>query len=315
MPSSAVQTFTDPDRYTTAIRQGTSELTLAARGYFNAQLTRIDLTSVWMQRFSETVPRVKHTTGWGGRAVIAFPTQPGLRQSWNGADLGLTQIIRFKPGTSYYQRADGASAYGSMSLSLADMAACSAAIAGRDISPPRDSLILTPTPSAMSKLQRLHAAAGHLAETAPEVIANPDAARGLEQALVEAFVGCLSGDATSEDRASQRRHEHIMRRFHLMMDEHPDQPFYLPEVCKAIGVSDRTLRVCCQEQLGMSPKQFLIRRRLHMVRRDLIEALASETTVTEIITHYGFWDFGRFAGRYKAMFGELPSTVLARAPE
>jgi hypothetical protein len=35
----------------------------------------------------------------------------------------------------------------------------------------------------MTNLQRLNAAAGHLAETAPEIIANPDAAYGLEQAL------------------------------------------------------------------------------------------------------------------------------------
>jgi AraC-like DNA-binding protein len=315
MLSSAVRTFTDPDHYTTAIRQGTSEVTLTARGHFGAKLTRIDLPSLWMQRFSETVPRIKHTTGWGGRSIIAFPTQPGLRQSWNGADLQPTHVIRFKPGSSYYQHSAGPSAYGSMSLPLADLVALGAAIAGRDLSVPLDTQILTPTRSAMTKLQRLHAAAGHLAEIAPEIIANPDAARGLEQALIEAMVGCMTGDDTGENRASQRRHEHIMRRFHLLMDERPDQPFYIPEVCKAIGVSDRTLRMCFQEQLGMSPKQFLIRRRMHMVRRDLTRALSTAATVTEIATHYGFWDFGRFAGAYKSMFGELPSAVLARAPE
>ena len=315
MPSSTLRRFTDPDHYTTAIRQGTSEVTLTARGHFDAKLTRIDLHSLWMQRFSETVPRIKHTAGWGGRAIIVFPTEPGLRQSWNGADLQPTNVIRFKPGSSYYQRSAGASAYAGMSLPLADMAAFSTVIAGRDLSATHDSLIVTPGPSAMAKLQRLHAAAGQLAETAPEIIANPDAARGLEQALIEAMVGCISGDDTGEDRASKRRHERIMRRFHLLVNQHPDQPLYLPEVCKAIGVSERTLRMCCQEQLGMSPKHFLIRRRMHMVRRELTRALSTATTVTEVATRYGFWDFGRFAGKYKSFFGELPSAVLARAPE
>jgi hypothetical protein len=44
----------------------------------------------------------------------------------------------------------------------------------------------------MARLQRLHAVTGELAETAPEIIANPDAARGLEQALIEAMAECLS---------------------------------------------------------------------------------------------------------------------------
>ena len=43
----------------------------------------------------------------------------------------------------------------------------------------------------MARLQRLHAAAGQLAKDAPEIIAHPEAARGLEQALIEAMVGCL----------------------------------------------------------------------------------------------------------------------------
>jgi AraC-like DNA-binding protein len=166
----------------------------------------------------------------------------------------------------------------------------------------------------MSKLQRLHAAAGHLAETAPEIIANPDAARGLEQALIEAMVGCITTNDAGEDRASQRRHERIMRRFHKVIDEQPDQPFYIPEICKAIGVSERTLRSCCQEQLKMSPKQFLVRRRMHMVRRDLTRSLSTANTVTNVAAHYGFWDFGRFAGVYRSFFGELPSITLSRSP-
>ena len=60
--------------------------------------------------------------------------------------------------------------------------------------------------------------------------------------------------------------------------------------------------------LGMSPKQYLTRRRIHLVRR----ALAAAATVTEIATSFGFWHLGRFSAGYQTIFGELPSTTLAR---
>jgi len=99
-----------------------------------------------------------------------------------------------------------------MSLPLAEIAAISRAFAGYDLSPPCHSSIVTPPPSAMARLQRLHSAAGHIAKTQPDIIAHPDSARGLEQALIGAMAACLAtGDASEEDSA-RRRHALIMRR-------------------------------------------------------------------------------------------------------
>ena len=311
MPSSAVRVFTDPDEHAAAIRQGVSEMTVTGRGAFRSEIVRIDFHHLWMQRFTENMSRIRHTTGLGGRAVIAFPAEPGPAQSWKGVELTPANLIRHKEGASYYHRSAGASVTAAMSLPLAEIAAISAAFAGCDLSPPRDASIVTPPPSAMARLQRLHAAAGHMAKTQPDIIAHPESARGLEQALIEAMVACLATGDASEERAAQRRHALIMRRFHRYVAERPDQPLYIPEVCKAIGVAERTLRVCCQEQLGTSPKHFLLMRRMQLARRDLSKADPKTTTVTEVATRYGFWQFGQFAGEYKSMFGELPSVTLA----
>jgi AraC family ethanolamine operon transcriptional activator len=51
-----------------------------------------------------------------------------------------------------------------------------------------------------------------------------------------------------------------------------------------------------------------------MVRRALRESTPTETTVTEIATRYGFWQFGRLAGEYRSLFGEAPSATLGRPP-
>jgi AraC-like DNA-binding protein len=207
-----------------------------------------------------------------------------------------TSIVRYSEGQSYYRRSSGFASYGGMSLPVEDIAIIREATAGLDLGPPRDAVLVTPPPSAMARLQRLHAAAGHLAEKAPEIIANSDAAHGLEQALIEAMASCLGEGKVHEDRSALRHRAMILRRFRRAVEENPDQPLYLPELCKAIGVSDRTLRLCCQEQLGMSPKRYLLLRRMHLARRALRESAPTATTVTEIATRYGFWELGRFAG-------------------
>jgi hypothetical protein len=197
-----------------------------------------------MQRLSENLSRIWRGDGWGGRAIIAFRIHAGGSVVHGGVELKPNDMVRFSPGQSYYQHSSGPAGIGGMSLPVADMVSVGAAMAGCDLTPPRDTLIFTPPPGAVAKLQRLHAAAGYLAETAPEIIANPSAAYGLEQALVEAMVGCLCGIEAREDSIAQRQHELIMRRFRRVVERIRINPS-IPEICKAIGVSDRTLRVCC----------------------------------------------------------------------
>jgi AraC family ethanolamine operon transcriptional activator len=310
-----VRTFSDPDQYAASIRQGTVDLTITERGQFKAKLVRIDLQGLWMQRLALNLSQISQVDGWGGRSIIVFRTQPGPRLSWGAMALQPTDMLRLSAGQSFYQRSSGTTNFAGMSLPLEEMAAFEAMLGGCDPAPPRDHLAVTPATHAMTKLQRLHAAAGHLAETAPEIIANPDAAYGLEQALIEAMVGCLDHNEAREDSVAQRQHELIMRRFRRVVEENPDQPLYIPELCKSIRVSERTLRVCCQEQLGLGPKRYLLFRRLHLARRALRAGSSDKTTVTKIATRYGFWHFGRFAGEYQSLFGEPPSVTLLRPAE
>jgi transcriptional regulator GlxA family with amidase domain len=94
------------------------------------------------------------------------------------------------------------------------------------------------------------------------------------------------------------------------VEENPEKPLYIPDICKAIRVSPRALLVCCQEHLGMGPKRYLLLRRMHLVRRALRQATPGTTSVTEVATRYGFWQLGRFAVAYRSLFGETPSATL-----
>ena len=105
-----------------------------------------------------------------------------------------------------------------------------------------------------------------------------------------------------------------MVRFKEYLEASFNRPVYLPEICTAIGVAERTLRASCEEHLGMGPIRFLTLRRMHLVQRALSRADPSSVTVTRIATDYGFWELGRFSVAYRAMFGEMPSETLRRWP-
>ena len=93
----------------------------------------------------------------------------------------------------------------------------------------------------------------------------------------------------------------------------PDQPLHMAELSAQVGASYWILRDCCLEYLGMSPKRYLWLRRMHLARWALRSADGERTTVTEIPSDYGFWEFGRFSVAYRSLFGELPSATLRRS--
>ena len=314
MPSSAVLSFSEPDDYVHSLRETTAEVTITGRGHFAAELTRIELHRLWMNRSSATLPRVVHAATASGRATILFGTRPGQDVVWAGIQVHPTAILRISEGDDAFFKTAGAASWGSMSLPVEAMVLAGAAVSGCDVMPPRSTESVTPSAAEMARLQRLHAAVAQLAEDAPEILAHPEAARGAEQSLVDAMVGCLGGAEAGADRLAHQWHGLVMRRFWGALQDSPDQAVYIPDLCAAIGVSTRTLRVCCQEHLGMSPCKYLVLRRLHLARRALLRSGPASERVTDIAMQFGFWQLGRFAVEYRSLFGESPSATLARSP-
>ena len=134
----------------------------------------------------------------------------------------------------------------------------------------------------------------------------------MEHALVEAMVFCQADGQSQYVRDVHRNHARVMRRMEEVLMAHPDEPLYMPELAAQVGTSYWTLRDCCLEYLGMSPKRYLWLRRMHLARRALRNADAEAKTVTEIASDNGFWELGRFSVAYRSLFGESPSMALRR---
>jgi AraC-like DNA-binding protein len=312
MPSSAVQKFTEPDEYAPAGQHAHTRLLAIKRPVdFGAKFTSIELPNLRVNQFSDTLPRVARIGIVGDRILFGFLAQPGAGPITGGIEMMSDKLHQMRAaGQEFYHQTPDSSSYVTVSLPAVLMTDLDD-LAGR-VPTHSDLIKHAPPPAALAKLRRLNEAAGALAEDAPAVLASLEAARSLEQAFIGALVACFDGDESREDRTASRQHTAIMRRFYQAIEECSGQPLYVPEVCKAVGASERTLRTCCEEHLGMGPKHYLLLRRLHLFRRALWENGPGDTTVTELATRYGFWQFGRLAVEYKALFGEAPSVTLAR---
>jgi AraC-like DNA-binding protein len=316
MPSSATRTFTDPDTYFAGIRNLQIDGVVTKRGEFRAESTRIDLHRLWMHRFDESLPRIMRITPSGKRALILFATDPYQpKMQVSGIEASQDQMAVFGLHWPYYLRSSAACGWGTMSLTPEDLASVSEAIIGRPVPPPSFPRWISPPASVVSRLLQLHEAAGHLAKTAPDILAKPEVARAIEEALVEAMILCLTEGHSDDVRNLHRHRATVMRRLEEVLASTPDRPLYMPQLCATVGASYTTLRDCCQEYLGMSPKHYLWLRRMQLVHRALRSADAEKTTVTEIATDYGFWELGRFAVAYRSLFGEAPSVALRRPTE
>jgi transcriptional regulator GlxA family with amidase domain len=99
-----------------------------------------------------------------------------------------------------------------------------------------------------------------------------------------------------------------------VLAEHLSEPLHTTELCELIGVTERTLRSCCAEFLGMSPTRYVLLRRLSRARVALRDADPHGASLSELIRTFGFAELRRFETAYWAAFSETPMTTLQRAP-
>jgi AraC-like DNA-binding protein len=189
------------------------------------------------------------------------------------------------------------------------------AIIGSQFALPAFKSVVQPNPELMRRLVNLQKGVCLIANTSPELLELPEVVRALEQNSIHLMVKCLTEGTISTMSSGAQRHEAIVKRFEEFLEANPNTPLYLTEICAAVGVAERTLRAACEDHLGMGPIRYLALRRMHLVRRALSRADSSTVTVIGIATDNGFWELGRFAVAYHALFGEPPSATLQRPPE
>lgn len=313
MPSSAIRSFSDPLEHQQFIRGGDVAVTVTKGGRFRSELTRIDLHTLWMQRVNEALPRIQRTALLKNRSGIFFiadQSQQPIHHS--GMQLAPDHLIFYSPGSEHYSFSPSQCHWASMTVPLEQLAASGRALTGRDLIAPTQNRLFRPSERLMAQLRSLHAAAGMLAATVPDILAQPEVAKAVEEELVRVMVKCLTDDTSVDTDRVRCPRLPVMQRLERVLEENQGKPLYLTDVCAAIGVSERTLRYQCLEHMGVSPHRYLLLRRMHQARGALALADPARMTVTDIATEYGFWELGRFSVTYRNLFDETPSATLRR---
>jgi AraC-like DNA-binding protein len=313
MPHGSVVGFDDPDRFSAAFRAANYELLDVPRGRFHAELTHITLPRLLMQRNDRTGPGTVNSASLPRRLAIMFLADAAQATPHrNGMPLSADDLVIHRPGSSNHLRTTGPSRLAMMSLDLEDLAEAAQDILGCEVMAPSSTHLIRPAPGQLARLRSLYGAAHELAKAAPRAFAHPGVAQSLEQQLIHAMVGCIAGHETAPSSRTGGSHARVMSRFEDFLSAHALEPVYLAEICAAIGASERTLRTCCQEHLGMGPIHYLWLRRMNLARRALLRADPARASVTDIATGHGFWELGRFSVEYRTLFGESPSVSLRR---
>jgi len=185
------------------------------------------------------------------------------------------------------------------------------------LSMPRGAEILQRDPAAVRRLFTWGKRLVTTAERRPELFNDRLEARLAARAeLLEALLAALG--ATTDVRPPRRDDTRkaqirVVQRAEDYALAHVGDRLYVTDLCRAAGVSERSLEYAFKGIMRMTPVAYLTRVRLHRVRRALLSAPPGSTTVSAEALGGGFWHFGEFSRAYRDCFGELPSETLRRA--
>jgi AraC-like DNA-binding protein len=314
MPGGGTRAFLEPDHYEASLRQAQIEAIIVPRGRFKARLTWAELHHLQVLRCEEDSARVAYVQLAPGLAFVTFPSGSGGPPVWRGREMQTGDIMFRSRGERLHQSTPGASVWNIIAMDPVQLERYGRALSGKPFPSRAEGRALQSSPRLAARVRRLHAQICRVAETKSKILSHSEVARAMEQGLIEALVICLTTASAQTDGYANRHHARIMIRFEEALAEYLSRRLNMAELCELIGVSDRTLRSCCAEFLGISPTQYVLLRRLKEVRRALRDADPDTISVAEVAHRFGFAQLGRFAGRYRVTFGESPSITLEHTP-
>ncbi|MBX9584358.1 MAG: helix-turn-helix domain-containing protein [Gemmataceae bacterium] len=124
------------------------------------------------------------------------------------------------------------------------------------------------------------------------------------------LVRVLGTAAGAADPGTAAGRAAVVRRAEEYVRARDAMPVPVLDVCRELGVSERTLHYAFREVVGMGPAAYFRAKRLNAARRDLRAGGPRAVSVGSVAARWGFVHLGEFAAQYRRLFGERPSAAL-----
>ena len=107
-------------------------------------------------------------------------------------------------------------------------------------------------------------------------------------------------------------HARLVARAREYIHENLGEPISVDDIAAAAFTSRRSLLRAFTEVLEDTPRSYVRRLRLHRIRHDLASDAERACSIALVANEWGISDIGRMAGRYRELFGELPSVTRSK---
>ncbi|MFO0848361.1 MAG: helix-turn-helix domain-containing protein [Gemmataceae bacterium] len=169
---------------------------------------------------------------------------------------------------------------------------------------PRTWAARRPPPAAFDDLTRRLTVLLSAAVADPSLLGTPEGRR-LEQECLRSMAACFA--SAPEPLPALPVRAGMTRRAEDFFQARLGDAVGAVDVCRELGVSDRTLRLAFRERFGVGPMAYYKCLRLNAVRAELKADPAA--VIARVAREYGFHHLGNFAADYRRQFGEPPSAV------
>ena len=147
----------------------------------------------------------------------------------------------------------------------------------------------------------------------PSTLGATSLSKELEFEIPARLLSALASSRVETPRPPSRVRDLALKRARSFIEENARRPLTVRDVCRAAGVSWRTLGYAFREHFDVTPKAYLKAIRLNGVRSELRRA-EPPVVIADVANRFGFWHTGQFAADYRKLFEELPSETLGRRP-
>jgi AraC-like DNA-binding protein len=287
-------------------------LTKPSRG--NWRVARYPLSRIVLQSGAAGGPTIADGVSRASSFVFLLPNSEQSRPiTLNGEAVTIDDIAVFPPGREFALASRGPHKWISISVPPAVLEEAGFSRIHIHALGAAATLIRAPH-AAIRQLVTAAKDAVDALESTP-VSANATRFCDIERSLLADLVAAIMPCGTVVRSPSCRNNsnlDRVIRQALGFLRAQDGQDLHVEHLCRAIDVAERSLLRAFHRFFGVGPTQYLKLRRLNKVHCALQAHDCKETTVTGVLTTWGVTELGRFAGTYKALFGESPSETLRK---